>query len=143
MASMNLRNLRCLIVSLGVVTFSQALAADPPTPASAPAATSLPAETPTAAAADDPAAAAAAAKANAEAKTKAIDKRLRAQGYKPTTSNGIVRYCRQEQVIGSRFERSICGTPEELDMAAQIGKDATETMQRVNGSQRTCLSGSC
>lgn len=133
-------NLRCLIVCLGIVAFSQALAADPPTPAAAPAATSPPAQSQSAAAAEVQAAAQ--AKADAEAKTKAIDKRLRAQGYKPMNFNGIVRYCRQEPVLGSRFERSICGTPEELDMAAQIGKDATETMQKANDSQRTC-SGRC
>jgi hypothetical protein len=135
----------CLAVSLSIVAFSQARAADPPT------ATSTPASPPTAAA-EDPAASAQAraesqakadAQANADAKAKAIDKNLRAQGYKPIKDNGTVRYCRNEQQLGSRFERPVCGTPEELGIAAEIGKEATATMQRVNGSQRPCLTGGC
>jgi len=124
------------------VAFSQALAADPPTPA----------WSPTTSAAEDPAATAQAKadakaktidQAKADAKAKTIDKNLRAQGYKPINDNGTVRYCRNEQQLGSRFQRPVCGTPEELGIAAQIGKEATETMQRVNGSQRTCPTGTC
>jgi hypothetical protein len=139
-----------LIFSLCIGALSQALAADqPPVFGQSPAAatpsiaTDAKTESPAAATAETQAKADAEAKAKAvaEAKAKAVDKRLRAQGYKPINSNGTVRYCRNEQELGSRFQTAVCGTPEELDMAAQIGKSATETMQRVNGSQRICQTG--
>jgi hypothetical protein len=140
-----------LLVSLCVGALSQALAADPPTPGS-PTATSAPAPSvePTPVSAASPAAdaqakadAEAKAKADAEAQAKAVDKRLRAQGYKPVNHNGTVRYCRSEQALGSRFPTSVCGTPEELDFAQQNAKETVQRIQQMNGSQRTCPPGGC
>ena len=109
-------------VSLGVVAFSQALAADPPTPAAAPPAATAPAPSPTAVAPEKPTAAAAQAQAEAQAKADAFDARFRALGYKPVTRKGLKLYCHQEQQIGSRLERTVCNTPEELDFAILNGR---------------------
>jgi hypothetical protein len=131
--------LKSLIVSLCIGTLSPALAADPPAPtpaATAPVQTSPPApvSAPTAAETQAKADTEAKAKADAEAKAKAVDKRLRAQGYKPINHNGTLRYCRGEQAIGSRFETQVCGTPEELDFAQQNGKETVQRIQQMNSS---------
>jgi hypothetical protein len=109
-----------------VVAFSQALAADPPTPAAAPTAASAPASSPPTAAPEKPTAAAAQAQAEAQAeaqaKADALDARFRALGYKPVTRKGLRLYCHNEQQIGSRLERTVCNTPEELDFAILNGR---------------------
>ncbi len=117
-----MRHPLCFAVSLGVVAFSQALAADPPTPAAAPPAATAPAPSPTTAAAEKPTAAAAQAQAEAQAKADALDARFRALGYKPVTRKGLKLYCHNEQQIGSRLERTVCNTPEELDFAILNGR---------------------
>jgi hypothetical protein len=125
--------LKFLIVSLCIGTLSPALAADPPAPTAT--ATSAPVSAPSPAAETQVKAdAEAKAKADAEAKAKAVDKRLRAQGYKPVNHNGTVRYCRSEQALGSRFPTSVCGTPEELDFAQQNGKETVQRIQQMNSS---------
>jgi hypothetical protein len=68
--------------------------------------------------ADEPQPAAASLKATAEA----LDARFRALGYKPITRQGLRLYCHNEQQIGSRLERTVCATPEELDFAIQTGR---------------------
>jgi hypothetical protein len=105
-----------------VVAFSQALAADPPAPAAAPTAATAPASSPTSAAPEKPTAAAAQAQAVAQAKADALDARFRALGYKPVTRKGLKLYCHNEQQIGSRLERTVCNTPEELDFAILNGR---------------------
>jgi Flp pilus assembly protein TadG len=112
----------CFAVSLGVVAFSQAIAADPPTSAAAPTAATAPASSPTTAAPEKPTAAAAQAQAVAQAKADALDARFRALGYKPVTRKGLKLYCHNEQQIGSRLERTVCNTPEELDFAILNGR---------------------
>jgi hypothetical protein len=49
-------------------------------------------------------------------------------------NNGTLRYCRGEQVIGSRFERQVCGTPEELDYAEKQGQETVRQIQQNNAS---------
>ncbi len=117
-----MRHPLCFALSLGVVAFSQALAADPPTPAAAPPAATAPAPSPTPAAPEKPTAAAAQAQAEAQARADAFDARFRALGYKPVTRKGLKLYCHQEQRIGSRLERTVCNTPEELDFAILNGR---------------------
>jgi len=141
-----MRYTQFLIASLGIALSSLALAVDPPPPAAAQSAGSVPASSTAATPPEDAAAAAeqakaeakaktdAQAKADAEAKAKAIDKRLRAAGYKPRDTNGTLRYCRSEQALGSRFERQVCGTPEELDFAQQQGKETVRQIQQNNAS---------
>jgi hypothetical protein len=138
-----MRYTQLLIAALSIGVISQALAVDPPSPTSAPTA---PVSLTATASTEDPAAAAeqakaeakakaeAQAKADADAKAKATDKRLRAMGYKPMNTNGTMRYCRSEQQLGSRFERQVCGTPEELDFAEQQGKETVRQIQQNNAS---------
>ena len=116
-----MRHPLCFAVSLGVVAFSQAIAADPPASA-APTAATAPASSPTTAAPEKPTAAAAQAQAVAQAKADALDARFRALGYKPVTRKGLKLYCHNEQQIGSRLERTVCNTPEELDFAILNGR---------------------
>ena len=117
-----MRHPLCFAVSLGVVAFSQAIAADPPTSAAAPTAATAPASSPTTAAPEKPTAAAAQAQAEAQAKADALDARFRALGYKPVTRKGLKLYCHNEQQIGSRLERTVCNTAEELDFAILNGR---------------------
>ena len=141
-----MRYTQFLIASLCIGVFSHALAVDSPSPAAAQPAAAVPASATTAAPPEDPTAAAeqakvearakadAQAKADADAKAKALDKSLRAQGYKPREVNGTLRYCRGEQQLGSRFERQVCGTPEELAFAEQQGKETVRQIQQNNAS---------
>jgi|ERR1700685_1408600 hypothetical protein len=130
-----MRYTQLLIAVLGIGVFSHALAIDPPSPTStAEASPQDPAAAAEQAKAEAKAKAEAQAKADADAKAKAIDKRLRAMGYKPTNTNGTMRYCKSEQQLGSRFERQVCGTPEELDFAEQQGKETVRQIQQNNAS---------
>ena len=130
-----MRYTQLLIAVLGIGVFSHALAIDPPSPTStAEASPQDPASAAEQAKAEAKAKAEAQAKADADAKAKAIDKRLRAMGYKPTNTNGTMRYCKSEQQLGSRFERQVCGTPEELDFAEQQGKETVRQIQQNNAS---------
>ena len=52
----------------------------------------------------------------------AFDARFRALGYKPVTRKGLKLYCHNEQQLGSRLERTVCNTPEELDFALLNGR---------------------
>jgi hypothetical protein len=110
-----MRNLQCLIVCLGVVAWSAALADEPH-----PAPTARPLKSP---AAEQPTKAETQSEADAKAKANALDARFRALGYKPITRGGLRLYCHNEQQIGSRIERSVCGTPEELEFMALTGRD--------------------
>ena len=148
--TVTMRYTRYLMVSFCIGALAPALAADPPIP---PSVTSAPVQSvqPAADSAPSPAAetqaeakakavaqaktdADAKATADADAKAKAVDKRLRAMGYKPINNNGTLRYCKNEQVLGSRFERAVCGTPEELDFAAQNGQETVQRIQQNNSS---------
>jgi len=109
-----MRYIQLLIAALAIGVFSHALAVDPPSQQTS--APTAPASLTAAAPPQDPAASAeqakveakakaeAQAKSDADAKAKAIDKRLRAAGYKPMNTNGTMRYCKSEQQLGSRFE---------------------------------------
>jgi hypothetical protein len=108
--------LKFLIVSLCIGAVSHALAADPPTPASAPTSTSAPVQTSPPTPVSVP----------PSAETQAA--------YKPVNHNGTLRYCRSETALGSRFPTSVCGTPEELDFAQQNGKETVQRIQQMNSS---------
>src|SRR6266702_2066108 len=41
-------------------------------------------------------------------------KRFRAEGYKPEIHNGEVLFCRKEVLVGSRFDKKICNTADQL-----------------------------
>jgi hypothetical protein len=67
--------------------------------------------------------------------SKEQDKRLRGMGYRQSTRNGKMVYCRQEAVLGSRFTRMVCGTAADLERVAQGAREQTEHMQRSGLNQ--------
>jgi hypothetical protein len=54
---------------------------------------------------------------------------LRSRGYRPENRGSTTVWCRTETTMGSRFETKKCATAEELDMAAQRGKDFKNTIE--------------
>ena len=60
--------------------------------------------------------------ADAKAQADALDAKFRALGYKPITRKGVRLYCHNEQQIGSRIERTVCGTAEEVEIAILFGR---------------------
>jgi hypothetical protein len=104
-----MRNLGCSIACLCVLALSP-VRADEPQPAAASTSDKQPAKPD------------AQSEADAKAKAEALDARFRALGYKPKIRKGITLYCHNEQQIGSRLERTVCATAEELDFAIQIGR---------------------
>lgn len=139
-----------LLAALSVGALSHALAAEPPpadaaksatqassTANAAPTAASAPAAT------TEPAAANKSAATNADgtkrvrliagdAEADARIKKLKAAGYKPEMRNGEVVFCRREAVLGSRFEKKVCSTAEQLDAQAANGQDVADSVQRSN-----------
>ena len=58
-------------------------------------------------------------------------KKLRAAGYKTEMHGKDVVFCRKEPVLGSRFEKKVCSTAEEIDNQMSSGRDMLETTQRT------------
>ena len=109
-----------------------ATSAPPPSAAAATAATAPPA----AAAPGD--ATAAAPKVNRiylEDKTLTNDevKALLVQGYKPTSRNGEIYYCRREAQLGTRFEHMTCHTADQMKEITREAKDLAAEKQRPSG----------
>jgi hypothetical protein len=117
-----MRYLPIVLASIYVGALSPSFAAEP----AAPAAPAPAAATPVSAPADLAKDTAAAKQADLDAQAK----RLRIAGYKPKVQNGQTLYCRKEAVVGSRFEKEICGSPEALDKATRDSKDMTGDIQR-------------
>ena len=146
-----MRYTQLLIVALGIGVFAQALAVDPPSPASAPTATPAPASLTTAAPPQDPAAAAeqasaeakakaeAQAKADADAKAKATDKRLRAMGYKPMNTNGTMRYCKANSSSAAASSVRCAGLPRSW---TSPNSRARRPCDRYSRTTRRCLAAS-
>jgi len=122
-----------LFTVLSVGALSQAMATDPP--AEAPkAATSASAPSSTTSTSTD--------KTTTTATTKTVKlvagdvaaderlKKLRAAGYKAEMHGSDVVFCRKEPVVGSRFDKKVCNTAEELDNQMANGRDLLETTQR-------------
>jgi hypothetical protein len=126
----------CLTV-LSICAFSATFAEEPQTPAapavstaaSAPAA-AAPAEAAKAPAMDAVAPDAAAKAQKDKAAAEAEIKTMRARGYKPSTRNGMVVYCRPEGQLGTHFEKLRCNTMEELRAAELTGKEYVNSMQQ-------------
>lgn len=135
-----------LLAALSVGALSHALAAEPPPadaskPATQASSTVAPTTASAPAATTDPAAANKSATTNADgtkrvrliagdAEADARLKKLKAAGYRPEMRNGDVVFCRKEAVLGSRFEKKVCNTAEQLDAQAANGQDLTGTVQR-------------
>jgi hypothetical protein len=110
---------------LAAFAMSQSFADEPSPSPAAPAATA-PATSAAATAATAAAAADAAKAADLEAQTK----KMKALGYKPEVQNGQTVYCRREQVLGTRFDKKMCGTAEDLARQAEQSKEQLEHVQR-------------
>jgi hypothetical protein len=63
-------------------------------------------------------------------------KALFEQGYKPSSRNGEVYYCRREAQLGTRFETTICRTAQQMKQYEQDSKDLVADKQKSSG----CLS---
>jgi hypothetical protein len=134
-----------LAISLSVSVVSIAWSADEPAPPAAapaaqPAAQAAPAAPPAASSTSTEAAAKAPAKAaataadtkNSEAEQ---EKHLLASGYKKKTRNGQTVYCKKEAPIGSRFEVEHCGSAQDMELAAQQGRDLMNNSRTQGGSR--------
>jgi hypothetical protein len=65
-------------------------------------------------------------------------KRLQAAGYKPELHNGEILFCRNETVVGSRFDQKICNTSDQLENVANTAREQTVNVQRgLSGTPRT------
>jgi hypothetical protein len=60
-------------------------------------------------------------------------KKLFDQGYKPTSRNGEVYYCKKEGQIGTRFEKTSCRTAEQMKEQERESKDLALEKQRPGG----------
>ena len=58
------------------------------------------------------------------------ERRLLSQGYRMEMHGGERTFCRREVVLGSHFEKKVCGTAEQLATSRQTSRDATELSQR-------------
>ena len=137
-----MRMLVGLFTVLSVGALSQAMATDPPAEAPKTAiststpATAAPATTSTSPATADKATAAS-TDGTKQVKLVAADeaadarlKRLRAAGYRAEMHGKDLVFCRKEAVLGSRFEKKVCNSAEELDNQVATGRDFVETTQR-------------
>ncbi len=131
-----------LFTVLSICALSQAMATDPPAqaPAASAPASTTPATTGTSSATTDKDKAATTAAADGTKTVKLVAgdaaaderlKKLRAAGYKTEMHGKDVVFCRKEPVLGSRFEKKVCSTAEELDNQMASGKDMLESTQRT------------
>ena len=60
---------------------------------------------------------------------------LFSQGYKPTSRNGEVYYCRKEAQVGTRFEHVSCHTADQMKEIARNAQDMAASQQKDTGSR--------
>jgi hypothetical protein len=131
---------------IGVVSLAYAADPTPPTPTTPPAATAptAPANTDAAstaaadkAAADQAKSPAAAAKTSASPEGLTPDqvKTLRSAHYRPEVQKGVTYYCRSEAQLGTRFEKPVCGLPDD------ILRSIAANQQLVNQMQHSAYTG--
>jgi hypothetical protein len=128
-----------ILTCLSLCQWSQVLATDTP-PAAPTAAQTGQSPPPAAAPGTQPAApdsapsssststAASAAKPDKEVPP-AVDKQLRAQGFKKEVRNNVLYYCRRETILGSHFEEKSCRTAERIATERTNSRDITERAQ--------------
>ena len=58
------------------------------------------------------------------------EQRLISRGYRLELQNGKKTFCRREVVLGSRLEKKVCGTADQLAEAQRTGREVTENSQR-------------
>jgi hypothetical protein len=57
-------------------------------------------------------------------------KRLKAAGYQPETHGGEIWFCRKEAVIGTRLEKKVCNTADQLLRQEADARQMTDHLQR-------------
>jgi hypothetical protein len=57
-------------------------------------------------------------------------KRLKAAGYKPEVHGGEVVFCRKEAILGSRFEKKMCNSAENLEQQMNNAQEMASQAQR-------------
>jgi hypothetical protein len=61
--------------------------------------------------------------------------RLLSQGYKPQKGRGdAVLYCRSEAQVGTRFDKKVCLSAEQIKARTQDSQDAANKFQKDNGN---------
>jgi hypothetical protein len=64
-------------------------------------------------------------------------KRLKAAGYQPETHAGEIWFCRKEAVIGTRLEKKVCNTADQLLRQEADARQMTDHIQRrISGDPR-------
>ncbi len=58
------------------------------------------------------------------------EERLVSQGYRVEVHGGEKVFCRREVVVGSHFEKKVCGTVAQLAASRQTSREVTESTQR-------------
>jgi len=66
-----------------------------------------------------------------------------AMGYKPVERHGDVYYCRREVETGSRFDKQICRTGDEVKRLTQASKDTVTQFQGTGGCRSIDRPGAC
>jgi len=127
-----------LFTILSVGALSQAMATDPPaeTPKAA-TSTTAPATSTSSTTTDKATTTATSSDGTKTVKLVAGDveadtrlKKLRAAGYRAEMHGNEVVFCRKQPVLGSRFEKKVCNTAEEIDNQMSNGRDVVENTQR-------------
>jgi hypothetical protein len=105
---------KLLIALLCMGSASTAIAADPPTPPPTQAAPAATDATKPASTSAPPAATAPSATDKAKAQEEQT-KRMRKLGYKPQVRNGNTVYCKETEVIGTRFPQTVCSDGDTIE----------------------------
>ena len=138
--------MRILSGLLAVALASSVYAMEPPPPAPTTTPTSQPAAEPTADSSASTKAPAADSKANpapklvltaGDSEAAAQLKRLKAAGYTPEAHGDEIWFCRKEAVLGSRFEKKICNTADQLiRQEADARMETDKNTRRISGDPR-------
>lgn len=97
-----------LLILASIGALSQALATEPDSSGKPPAAAAKPAV------------------------TRELIKQAHDLGYKVEHRGDEVFFCRSEAQLGSRFEKKVCATPEQLDLIARQSQELMRKMQNSN-----------
>jgi hypothetical protein len=57
-------------------------------------------------------------------------KQLKAAGYTPEVHGSEIWFCRKEMILGSRFDKKICNTADQLQRIAADARQQTDKVQR-------------
>jgi hypothetical protein len=67
-------------------------------------------------------------------------KQLKAAGYTPEVHGSEIWFCRKEMIIGTRFDKKICNTADQLQHIAADARQSTDHIQRrISGDPRMPL----